>query len=144
MLEYTSNGVTFSTSVRCKSFSHSWKKQIIYSDNHEVIKCKTLAAYRASSRYCAVIGHASRCSCTTRSVLLRGLAASLWAKLNLLLVLPTGNAIVSVYAGGGGWVTNYYACALFIIDGLGHVRNVVLDDAGFSIPNGVFLAKSLH
>ena len=33
-----------------------------------------------------------------------------------------------------------YACALFIIDGLGS-RNVVLDDAGFSNPNSVFFCE---
>ena len=48
-----------------------------------------------------------------------------------------GHAPYNIHGWRGGWVTKLYACALFIIDEVGS-RNMVLDDAGFSIPNGVF------
>ena len=48
-----------------------------------------------------------------------------------------------VHRACAGFGQKLYACALFIIDGAGS-RNVVLEDAGFSIRNGAFLAKSPH
>ena len=45
--------------------------------------------------------------------------------------------------GEGGFGQKLYACALFIILWVGS-RNLVLDDAGFSIPNGILLVKSPH
>ena len=97
---------------------------------------------------CAVIGHAQRCSSTPGQFsLLCGLAASVclvrekaksatpclqnnpprcvertncqWRTWITLVVM---RRIIScrLGGGGGGWDTKLYACALFIIDGLGH------------------------
>ena len=95
---------------------------------------------------CAVIGHAPRCSSTPRQFsLLCGLAASVclvrdkakyatpslqnnpprcverincqWRTWITLVVM---RRLISRMGRWGGWVTKLYACALFIIDGLGH------------------------
>ena len=95
---------------------------------------------------CAVIGHAPRCSSSPGQFsLLCGLAASVclvrdkakpatpslqnnpprcvertncqWRTWITLVVL---RRIISRHGPLGGWVKKLYACALFIIDGLGH------------------------
>ena len=52
-----------------------------------------------------------------------------------------------VHRACAGLGQKLYACALFIIDGLGHATwssKAVLEGAGFSTRNGAFLAKSPH